>query len=139
MDVLEATQQGFDSFNNRTLREDLTDLLDPNVVTIDEAQGTEVQGVDAYFEYNEGFIGAMPDLELSILSHEISGNSITVKARAMGTFTGEMVTPDGTVPGNGNSLDLEYQGIWEYGDDEKLARLTTSYDLQEFMGQLGLG
>lgn len=138
MDLLAMTQQGFDAFNNGTFRE-LEDLIDPNIVTIDVPQGLEMQGREAYFAFNEGFSKAMPDLQATIVSSEVSGNVVRVVARGTGTFTGQLEMPDGVIPGNGNAFDMEYESEFEYSDDGMLVRFTSNYDLQAFMGQLGLG
>ena len=90
MDLLEMTQRGFDAFNNRTFRETLTDDIDPNIVTVDVPLGLELQGRDAYLDYNDGFVTAMPDIQTAIVSPEISGNTLKATGRSTGTFTGEL-------------------------------------------------
>ena len=47
--------------------------------------------------------------------------------------------PQGTVPGNGRKLDLEYQAETEYNAAGKLVRAEFNYDMKEFARQLGLG
>ena len=138
MDLLELTLSGFDAFNNRTLR-DLEPDIDPNIVTVDVPQGLEMQGKEAYFAYNEGFSTAIPDIQATVVSHEVSGNVVRVTARGTGTFTGQMETPQGTIPGNGNPFDMEYHTEFEYSDEGKLVRFSSDYDLQAFMSQLGMG
>ncbi len=139
MDLQDLAQLQLDIFNDRTFRERAAEFVDPNVVTIDVPQGQELQGLDAYLQYSEGYITTMPDIQGQAVEHQVSGNTVTTRIRGIGTFTGQLETPDGTVPGNGNGVDLEYQAEWEFNADGKLARFTLNYDMGEFMSQLGLG
>ena len=59
--------------------------------------------------------------------------------RGQGNFTGTMVTPQGSMPGNGNPVDIEYQIEQEFNDAGKVTRFAVDYDMQDFMRQLGMG
>jgi hypothetical protein len=48
-----------------------------------------------------------------------------------------MVTPQGSKPGNGNPVDIEYQIEQEFNDAGKVVRFASDYDMQDFMRQLG--
>ena len=50
-----------------------------------------------------------------------------------------MQTPQGSIPGNGRPLDIEYQADQEFNDEGKIVRFVVNYDMQDFMRQLGLG
>lgn len=80
----------------------------------------------------------MPDLKGRAVEHKVNGNKVTTRVHGKGTFTGTMYTPQGNLPGNGNSLDIEYQLEQEFNDAGKLVRFAVDYDLQDFMRQLGL-
>jgi predicted ester cyclase len=79
----------------------------------------------------------MPDVKGTIVDQKVNGNTVVTSLRATGTFTGQLQTPQGTVPGNGNQVDFPYQ-FEILVENDKIVRFTTSYDMQDFIGQLGL-
>jgi hypothetical protein len=81
----------------------------------------------------------MPDIKGTVLEHKVSGNKVTTKVRAKGTFTGTLQTPQGAVPGTRNAVDIEYQLDQEFNDAGKLTRFAVNFDMKDFMRQLGVG
>lgn len=138
MDVKELAQVGVDSFNDRSYREKANDLMDPNVVIIDRPTGQELHGPDGFVQLSDGFVKAIPDLKGTAIEHEVNGNQVTSRVRGQGKFTGTLETPQGSFPGNGNPVDIEYQIEQEFNDAGKVVRFATNYDMQDFMRQLGI-
>ena len=139
MDVKQLAQKGVDSFNDRSFRQNAADLMDANVVIVDKPTGQELHGPDGYIQYAEGFVTAMPDITGTAIEHKVNGNKVTTRVRGQGTFTGTMVTPQGSMPGNGNPLDIEYQIEQDFNDAGKVTRFAVNFDMQDFMRQLGMG
>ena len=139
MDVKALAQVGVDSFNDRSFREKAKDLMDPNVVVMDTPTGQELHGPDGYVQLSEGFVNAIPDLKGTAIEHKVEGNTVTSRVRGQGNFTGTVQTPQGSFPGNGNPIDIEYQIVQEFNDEGKVVRFAASYDMQDFMRQLGIG
>lgn len=139
MDVKQLAQAGIDTFNDRSFREKAKEQMAPNVVIIDGPTGQELHGPDGYVQFSEGFINAIPDLKGTLVEHKVSGNKVTSRVRGQGNFTGTMVTPQGSMPGNGNPVDIEYQIEQEFNDEGKVVRFAVDYDAQDFMRQLGVG
>ena len=139
MDLKQLAQAGFDAFNDRSFRQKAKDLMDAKVVVVDTPTSREMQGPDAYVQYSDGFVTAMPDIKGTVLEHTVNGNKVTSRIRGTGTFTGTLHTPQGDVPGNGKKLDLEYQAEADYNDAGKVTRITFNYDMPAFMRQLGVG
>ena len=138
MDVKQLAQDTVDSFNDRSFREKAKEVADADIVVIDRPTGQELYGVDGFIQLSEGFVAAMPDLKGTAVEHKVNGNKVTTRVHGQGTFTGTMQTPQGTVPGNGNPLDIEYQLEQEFNDAGKLVRFAVNYDMQDFMRQLGM-
>lgn len=140
MDVKQLAQVAIvDSFNDRSYRQKAKDLADPKVVVMDKPSGMQMTGVDGFIQYTDSFVNAMPDLKGTLISHTVNGNKVTTRIRGQGTFTGKLQTPQGSFPGTGKKLDLEYQADSEFNDAGKLTKVVFSYDGQAFMKQLGLG
>jgi predicted ester cyclase len=137
MDLEQLAQASADSFNDRSYRDKAKDVMDPNVVIVDKPTSQEMRGPDAYVQYSDGFVNAIPDLKGTVIEHKVSGNKVTSRVRGQGNFTGTMVTPQGNLPGNGNPVDIEYQIEQEFNDAGKIVRFAVDYDMQDFMRQLG--
>lgn len=139
MDVKQLAQDTVDDFNDRSFRQKAKDVADENIVVIDKPTGQELRGAESFVQYSEGFVTAMPDLKGEAVEHKVNGNTVTTRVRGRGTFTGTLYTPQGTVPGNGNPLDIEYELEQEFNEAGKLVRFVVDYNMQDFMRQLGVG
>jgi predicted ester cyclase len=138
MDVKQLAQNTVDDFNDRSFREKAKDVADPNIVIIDKPTGQELRGVESFVQYSDGFVTAMPDLKGESLEHKVNGNKVITRVHGQGTFTGTLYSPQGTVPGNGNRLDIEYQLEQEFNEAGKLVRFVVDFDMADFMRQLGI-
>ena len=138
MDVKQLAQNTVDDFNDRSFREKAKDVVDPTIVIIDKPTGQELRGVESFVQYSDGFVTAMPDLKGEAVEHKVSGNKVMTRVHGQGTFTGTLYTPQGTVPGNGNRLDIEYQLEQEFNEAGKLVRFVVDFDMADFMRQLGV-
>jgi predicted ester cyclase len=139
MDFKQLAQDSVDMFNDRSFRTKAKDVMDPKVVVINGPTGQELHGPDGYIQFSDGFVAAIPDLKGTAIEHKVSGNKVNSRVRGQGKFTGTLVTPQGSVPGNGNPVDIEYQIEQEFNDQGKVVRFAASYDMQDFMRQLGVG
>lgn len=135
----EIAQQLVDAFNNRTYVDDASKFYTDDTVFVDNATGQEGMGIEAGIMSSDVWVQALPDAQAEVISHEVDGNTVTTTVIGRGTFTGQMMTPDGqTIPGNGATMELEYvQTIFLDGDT--VVRQEASYDAQDMMSQLGLG
>ena len=138
MDVEQLVQVGIDAFNDRSFREKAKDLMDPNVVIIDSPTSQELRGPEGYVQLSDGFVNAIPDLNGTAIEHKVSDHKVISRVRGQGNFTGTLVTPQGSFPGNGNPVDIEYQISQEFNDAGKVVRFVVNYDIQDFMRQLGV-
>ena len=137
MDLEQLAQATADTFNDRSYRDKAKDLMDPEVQIVDKPTNQEMRGPDAYVQYSDGFVKAIPDLRGTVIENKQSGNKVTSRVRGQGHFTGPMVTPQGSIPGNGNPVEIEYEIEQEFNDAGKVVRFVIDYDMQDFMRQLG--
>jgi predicted ester cyclase len=138
MDLEKLAQATADSFNDRSYRDNAKDVMDSNVLIVDKPTNQEMRGPEAYVQYSDGFVNAIPDLKGTVIENKVSGNKATSRVRGQGHFTGTMVTPLGSMPGNGNPVDIEYEIEQEFDDAGKVVRFVIDYDMQDFMRQLGM-
>jgi predicted ester cyclase len=138
MDMEQLAQATADSFNDRSYRDTAKDVMAPDVLIFDKPTNQEMRGPEAYVQYSDGFVNAIPDLKGTVVETNVSGNKVTSRIRGQGHFTGTMVTPQGSVPGNGQPVDIEYRVEQEFNDAGKVVRFAIDYDMQDFMHQLGM-
>ena len=138
MDMEQLAQATADSFNDRSYRDKAKDVMDPDVLIFDKPTNQEMRGPEAYVQYSDGFVNAIPDLQGTVVENTVSGNKVTSRVRGQGHFTGTMVTPQGSMPGNGQPVDIEYRIEQEFNDAGKVVRFAIDYDMQDFMHQLGM-
>ena len=137
MNVQDIAIMFTEDFSNRAFRTNARNYVDPNISVYDSGTGMQLQGLDAYLAYCEGWIAALPDARAEIVDAHADGNHVTLTIRGSGNFTGEMATPDGTIPGNGSRLDMDFEQEFEIRNG-KVVKFALNYDMQEFLRQLGL-
>jgi steroid delta-isomerase-like uncharacterized protein len=84
----------------------------------------------------EAFLGAFPDAHMDV-THSIEGDGeVFVEGSFKGTHTGDMVSPEGTIPASGKTIDLpfaDYFGV----KGGKVVNHRTYWDQATLMGQIG--
>lgn len=138
MSIQDIAQQLYESFNNRAVEQYAKQYFHPNAVIIDVPTGQESHGPQGIVENATMWTTAFPDGKIKIVDMKVSGNVVTTIFRGQGTFTGKFMTPEGSIPGNGRKLDLEFEDILEF-QEGKIIHNETRYDMQAMMQQLGLG
>jgi hypothetical protein len=134
----EIALQLIDNFNNRTYQQEAGTYFSDDTVFVDLPTEREDVGIEAGIQSSDVWVQSFPDAHAEVVSHEVSGDTVTLTLRGTGTFTGQMAAPDGSlIPGNGSSLNLDImQTIHVKGS--MVVRRETDYDMQAMMGQLGL-
>lgn len=135
---VELLRRYVDSYNDRTLHDDAEDLFASDIVLVNEGMGIESHGIDAYLEHSvENGIDAVPDGAVELVDYDVTDQGVTVTLLWSGTFTGELETPDGTVPGTGESFAVEFR-IEATVEDGRITRWVSAVDMADFQSQVGL-
>jgi steroid delta-isomerase-like uncharacterized protein len=82
------------------------------------------------------FKGGLPDAHMELVRAVEEGDEVILMGRFRGTHTGDLVTPEGTIPASGNSLDLPFADYFRVADG-KIAAHETVWDQMTMLGQLG--
>jgi predicted ester cyclase len=110
-----------------------------DTMIVDVPTGQQNQGIEAAIMSSAVWEQAFPDASAEVVNVEVNGNTVATTIVGRGTFTGQMMMPDGSViPGNGSTLDLDYVQTIEV-EGNTVVRLEANYDMQDMMSQLGLG
>ena len=74
-----------------------------------------------------------------VVDHAVEGaGEVFIEGRFVGTHSGDMVTPQGTVPASGNTVELRFADYFKVAGG-KVTEHRTYFDQAGLMAQLGAG
>jgi predicted ester cyclase len=77
-----------------------------------------LDNVDAILEAFQGWKASMPDVKGTVTSAIESGQQVVLEVTWEGTHTGELTTPQGTIPPSGKRQKTPAAFIFEYHNGE---------------------
>src|SRR5476651_559377 len=120
MHLLELMKKGDDAFNSRDVA-GMNATHHPDIIAHVMGILKPVKGRKAHAAMIQQMISVFPDICVHNDPYPIqfgSGDWITVITRATGTFTGEMILPDGkAIAPTGKSFDLDFATTAKWEDD----------------------
>jgi hypothetical protein len=137
--LLELMTTGDDAFNARDW-EAVDAVHHPDMVAHITGLAEPIYGSEAHSAAMQQFLRSFPDMHVNT-PYPIqfgSGGWITVVTNVTGTFTGEMVLPDGKVIApTGKAFDLEFAQTTKW-DGDRLIIISAFWDANLQAKQLGL-
>lgn len=135
---VELIRQFVDGYNDRTLHDDAENIFAPDILLVNEGLDLEVRGIDELlFHMMDGWIAANPDAEVELVNYDLRDEGIAATILSRGTFTGELETPDGTIPGTGESFETEFRVEADVADG-RITRWVSESDMAGWRSQVGL-
>lgn len=138
--LLALMKKGDDAFNSRDFAA-MEAGRHPDLIAHVTGSDKPTHGRDVHAAVQQDMLRAFPDVHLHIEPYAIqfgAGDWMTMICKITGTFTGELVLPDGrTVPGTGKSFALDFfrTAKWE-GD--LMREEYSSWDSALLAQQIGL-
>jgi steroid delta-isomerase-like uncharacterized protein len=84
----------------------------------------------------EAFHAALPDAHM-VVDHAVDGgDEVFIEGRFIGTHTGDMQSPGGTIPASGNKLELRFADYFRVAGG-RVTEHRTYFDQADMMRQLG--
>jgi predicted ester cyclase len=116
--------------------------LDGVISTLDpqcraEVPGATLDGREQVRDWMGSFFDAFPDISHSTGDLEVEGRTVSATVHLTGTHTEPFVTPQGTLPPTGRTIDIRARNEMDVGDDS-IGALRITFDAAGFMRQLGL-
>ena len=137
--LLELMTKGDDAFNARDW-EAVDAVHHPEMVAHVTGLAEPIYGAEAHSAAMQQFLRSFPDMHVNT-PYPVqfgSGDWITVVTNVTGTFTGEMVLPDGRVIApTGKAFDLEFGQTTKW-DGDRLIIISAFWDANLQAKQLGL-
>jgi ketosteroid isomerase-like protein len=139
--LLALMKQGDDAFNDRDF-EAMNAVHHPDMIAYVTGNADPIYGRAAHAATVQQMFRIFPDVHVDNDPYPVqfgSGDWITVITRTTGTFTGEMVLPDGTVVlPTGKAFDLDF-GQTSKWDGDQLVTISAFWDSALQAKQIGLG
>ncbi len=138
--LLRLMKRGDDAFNARDV-EGMNAVHHPDMIAYITGNAQPLYGRAAHAAAMEQFFRMFPDVHVDNDPYPIQYGSddwITVVSRATGTFTGEMILPDGNViPPTGKAFDVEFGQTVKW-DGDLVIEISAFWDSALQMQQIGL-
>ena len=137
--LLALMTNGDDLFNARDWQA-LEDVHHPDMIAFVTGSAEPIYGRDAHGAAMQQLVRMFPDIRVHTpYPIQFGGDDwITVVTNATGTFTGEMILPDGKVISpTGGAFDLEFAQTTKW-DGEQLIRISAFWDSDLLSQQIGL-
>ncbi len=138
--LLARMKRGDDAFNARDFAA-MDAVHHPDMIAHVTGNAQPLHGRAAHAAAMERFFRTFPDVHVDNAPYPIqfgSGDWITVVSRVTGTFTGELILPDGTViPPTGKAFDVAF-GQTVRWDGDLVIEISAFWDAALQARQLGL-
>jgi hypothetical protein len=138
--LLALMKKGDDAFNSRDF-EAMDAVHHPDMIAYITGNAEPLYGRAAHAAAMKGMFGIFPDAHVDNDPYPTqfgSGDWITVITRTTGTFTGEMVLPDGKVIApTGKAFDVEF-GQTSKWDGDQLVEISAFWNSALQAQQIGL-
>ncbi len=139
--VLKLMKEGDDAFNAQDF-DAMKAAHHPDMIAHVTGNAEPIHGRDAHAEAMAAMFRTFPDVHVHNDPYPVQfadGDWMTVITNVTGTFSGELLLPDGNViPGTGKPFDLTFSTTARW-DGELLVEEWASWDAQVVGQQIGLG
>ena len=108
-------------------------LFTDDCVTITPAGSFNLSEHEAF---GRVFKDALPDAHMRLVRAVENGSEVYITGRFQGTHQGDLVSPQGTIPASGNTLDMPFADYFRISDG-RIAEHEVIWDQMTLLGQLG--
>lgn len=86
--------------------------------------------------FGRAFKNALPDARMELVRAVEADDEVYITGRFKGTHEGDLVSPEGTIPASGNSLDMPFADYFRLSEG-KIAEHEVIWDQMTLLAQLG--
>jgi steroid delta-isomerase-like uncharacterized protein len=133
IDIAKGPNNGYDKKDWEAVRASVA----PDVHYDEMATHRSVQGVDEFIAILQAWAKAFPDSRATYHKAIESGNTVVLELTWVGTHSGPLQTPDGSLAATGKPIKVAACMIVEIGG-EKVKSLRHYFDLATLMQQVGI-
>lgn len=134
-ELIELVRRHYNNVSEGQIERD-RDIMSADIVHVNAAAGT-VTGIEAFLAFATSFKQAFPDLRWEMREFIEGSDTVVAEGVFLGTNTGPMVGPWGSLPATGRRVKLPFCDIWKVRNG-RIVENRIYYDQVTFWGQLGL-
>jgi steroid delta-isomerase-like uncharacterized protein len=135
MEAAAVANEFIDAFNEADW-ERFSATCSADVVYEEKGSNRTVRGVDAVLELAKGWRAAFPDVRGKISNTTASGTTAALEITWLGTHTGPLELPSGTLPATGKAV--EFDGVQVFVvEGGKVTQMRHYLDLLTMLTQVG--
>ena len=131
-EALTAAQGFYDAFATAEVS-NWIGLFSDDCRTVTPAGAFDKAGHEAL---GKAFHDAFPDAHMEVARTLEAGDEVYITGRFKGTHTGDLNSPDGTIPASGRSIDFAYVDYFRVVDGKIVAE-EVIWDQMTLLGQIG--
>jgi predicted ester cyclase len=131
-EALKAAEAFYDAFATADVANWLP-LFSSDCITVTPAGALDHAGHEAL---GRAFHAAFPDARMEVVRTLESGDEVYITGRFKGTHTGDLVSPNGTIPATGQPIDFGYVDYFRVVDGTIMAEEVV-WDQLTFLAQVG--
>ncbi|MGI8825913.1 MAG: nuclear transport factor 2 family protein [Chloroflexota bacterium] len=109
--IRDLIKKAYDAFNRGDFDTDLS-LATDDIEIVTVAFGESVRGSQAFRALLERWKRMAPDGRVEIVSQLVGTDGVTNENRFIGTNTGPVESPQGTIPSSSKSFDVPFVEVW---------------------------
>ena len=121
---------------NRRSIEGLLETLSAEPVYEVMATGAAHRGREAVAAFYKNLFESMPDVTFNLMDVFVAENGVVEESVLVGTHTGDLQSPGGTIPASGKTLNLRFMDYFKVVSG-KILDHQTIFDQVEMLTQLG--
>ena len=135
-DIIALLREQIDAYgagDNDRLAATVTD----DIIYNELGTGRRVEGRQEWLNIWEEWRRVFPDIKGTIQNIIVSGNHVSAETTWDGTFQGDLASPGGTIPANGNRMEQFHVAFFATVEEGKIKEESLYFDLQSLLQQLG--
>lgn len=99
--------------------------------------GQTFHGRDGFRQFMLAFKEAFPDIRITVTNQVATEESVVTEFTARGTHNGPLITPAGTIPPTGRTVDFVVCEVWRLKNSQMVS-LRNYQDSASILRQLGM-
>ena len=135
-DIIDILREQIDSYGAGDI-DRLAATVTDDIIYNELGTGRRVEGRQVWLNIWEEWRRVFPDIKGTIQSIIVSGNQVSAETTWDGTFQGDLASPGGTIPANGNRMEQFHVAFFATVEEGKIKEESLYFDFQSLLQQLG--
>ena len=136
-DIIDLLREQIDAYGAGDI-DRLAATVTDDIIYNELGTGRRVEGRQEWLNIWEEWRRVFPDIKGTIQSIIVSGNQVSAETTWDGTFQGDLASPGGTIPANGNRMEQFHVAFFATVEEGKIKEESLYFDLQSMLQQLGV-